>query len=468
MANGAPVLKTRWMQTFAHHQLQLIKGEGAVAFRLLTPKPRTVSVTVDSSKTHQTMLGWGGTGTPTAYRELSEEGRRLWWHWIAEYNLLLQREYPVGGELTPAMDNFDCLRDAKAHTYGANFPNGEVCDFAYNRAIQTLGGFVIFEFWDFPRWIGNSAEAYTKAMVKYCQLAKEKTGSAPFAVGIQNEIEMKADLVAPFVLELRKGLDANRFQEVKIHMSNVGWIGGGLKRLPLYRDNPAVWGKIDYSATNIYDLQGCFQNMDDADRLLKKWHDQTSDKPFLAIEYCANGDGIQNDGYLVAFSMGQCYHKLLTITDASLIAYCWTLLNVEQPSYAMTRSLFAIDRSNGYIPKPSSSQLRIYGAYSRRIHRGMVRREVACSDPDLMASAFKAPNGQSTLVLLNRGCSPAEVKWNWPESNPTTLELTDPYHQNQVLKNALASSRTVTVPAGGILTLSDVPLHCLPAGFQVP
>jgi hypothetical protein len=468
LADGAPILQSTWMHAFSRHQLQLSKGSGPLAFRILTPQPRKVAVTVDSAKTHQTMLGWGGIGTPTAYRELSEEGRRQWWRWVADYNLLFQREYPVGSQLNPGLDNWDRLGDAKAHYYGENFPNGEVSDYPYNKAIQTLGGFVIFEFWDFPRWVGNNPEAYTKAMINYCEVAKTKTGSAPFAVGIQNELGMKPELVEPFVTTLRKGLDEKGFKDVKIHMANAPMFVMGLTRLPPYRDNPAVWDKIDFAACNNYDFQERFADIDKLDGRLRQWRERTGDKPFLATEWCINERKYQNDGYLLALSSGQSYHKLLTITNASLISYCWTILNVEQPSYAMTRSLFAIDRTNGFVPKPSSAQLRVYGAYSRRVQRDMVRSEAVSSDPDVMASAFKDKNGRTTLVLLNRGTSPAEVKWTWPEAKPTTAELTDPYHQNQILTEAPAPSKPIIIPGGGIVTLSDVPLVSLPANFQAP
>ena len=468
LADGVPIFTIPWFYTFTQHQVQLRQGKGPVAFRLLSPQSRKVNVSVDSSKTYQTMLGWGGIGTPTAYHELSDEGRRQWWRWVADYNLLFQREYPTGGQLNPAMDNWDRLNDAKAHGYGTNFPNGEVTNFAYNRAIQDLGGFVIFEFWDFPRWIGKSAENYAKAMLNYCETAKAKTGSAPFAVGIQNELEMKPELVEPFVTALRKGLDEKGLRGVKIHMANSPRITGARGRMTVYRDNPAVWEKIDFTASNVYDFEHHFSDLDKIDGMLRQWHDRAAGKPFLAVEWCINAREFQNDGYLVALSSGQSYQKLLTLTDASLISYCWTILNVTQPSYAMSRSLFAIDRANGFVPKPSSAQLRVYGAYSRHIQRGMIRSEAVSSDPDLMATAFKAENGRTTLVLVNRGPSPAEVKWTWPEAKPTTAELTDPYYQNQILAGVPKTSEPVIIPGGGIVTLSDVPLVSLPANFQVP
>ncbi|HRR34558.1 MAG TPA: hypothetical protein P5026_10695 [Kiritimatiellia bacterium] len=48
--------------------------------------------------------------------------------------------------------------------------------------------------------------------------------------------------------------------------------------------------------------------------------------------------------------MAQLYHKLLTITDASALAYCWFLLNVVEPSYGWNRMLAAVDPANGFVP----------------------------------------------------------------------------------------------------------------------
>jgi len=48
--------------------------------------------------------------------------------------------------------------------------------------------------------------------------------------------------------------------------------------------------------------------------------------------------------------MGQFYHKLLTVLDACGAMYCWTLLNVSQPSYGWTRTLMVPDPEHGFMP----------------------------------------------------------------------------------------------------------------------
>lgn len=467
-ADGVKIFNRHWPFTFSRHQLQLTAEKGEARFRLLTPETREAKITVDASRTHQKMIGWGGIGSAMAYRELSDEGRKQWWKCAADYNLLFQREYPTGAELKRDMSNWDDPGSAKAHYYAENFPNGETSDFGYNTAIQQLGGFTIFEFWNFPPWVGDSPELYATAMVEYCRVAKQKTGKAPYAVGVQNEIPVKKHLVEPFVTSLRSKLDAEGFSEVKIHAANAPTMHDTIGRRWEYLNNPKVWDKIDYAASNTYDIQKHFRNPDGFDAVLEEWGKHFNSKPFMAVEVCVNAPGYQNDGYLTAFTYAQSYHKLLTKADAVIISYCWTLLTVEQPTYAATRTLFTIDRANGFMPVPGSHQLRAYGAYSRRIQRDMVRTDATSDDDDLFVSSFMTKDGRGTLVLLNRGVSPVRVPMDWAGEKYAITELVDPYHQNAVVSASSPGPRHVMVPPGAIVTLSDVPLVRIPAGFKVP
>jgi len=193
--NGQDVISQTIIEDIRRNQIQLTGKKGSLSARLLTPETIEGKVRINSDITFQQMLGWGGIGIPTAYRQLSDAGKTKWWQYISEYNLLCQREYPAGGLLNPNLDNWDNISYAKAHYYGDNFPNGEISDFEYNRKIQESGGFVMFEFWDFPRWIGDSEKEYARAIVGYCREALKKTGSAPRIVGVQNEIDMPEDRI---------------------------------------------------------------------------------------------------------------------------------------------------------------------------------------------------------------------------------------------------------------------------------
>jgi len=167
--------------------------------------------------------------------------------------------------------------------------------------------------------------------------------------------------------------------------------------------------------------------------------------------------------------MGQLYHKNLVLTDAVAICYCWTLLNVVQPSYGWTRSLCVPDRSHGFVPVASSHQLRIFGAYSRRIREGMVRIEAEVDDDDLLVSAFAGENKKATAVVLNRSLRPRRVSIVWPGVTFAEKELVDPYHENDVRKAPAPRADDaieIVVDPGAIVTLTNVPLR-LPGKSRV-
>src|ERR1035441_8943101 len=213
---------------------------------------------------------------------------------------------------------------------------------------------VIFEFWELPPWAkvrdseGKLTQApemgaYVEAMVNYCPVSREKTGAALEIVGIQNGLEPAAETWRRMAPALRRGLDDAGFRATKIHMHNPAMSSGGVAAGKAFREDAAVWKTIDYAASNLYDYQSHFYDPDGFDAALSQLRDATSGKPFLAVELCVNNGSFQSPAYRVAFAMGQLYHKVLTHLDACGVMYCWTLLNVVQPSYGWTRTLFVPD-----------------------------------------------------------------------------------------------------------------------------
>lgn len=454
--NGQEVINQGIIGDIRRNQIHLTGKQGVLSGRILSPQTIEGKVEVNSRVTFQQMIGWGGIGTPTAYNQLSKAGKEMWWQYIREYNLLCQREYPVGGQLHYNLDNWDSLQYAKAHYYGDNFPNGEVSDFEYNRKIQELGGFVMFEFWDFPRWIGNSEKEYARAMVGYCQEAVKRIGKAPRIVGVQNEIDMPEDNIKRFVPELRKALDEAGFKDIKIHMANATSVEVALNRVNKYANNLDVWEHIDYGATNMYDYQSCFDKPDRFDSTLMVWNGKVNTRPFLSTELCINDSRYQTDSYRVALAMGQLYHKNLTLANAVLIAYCWTILNNEQASFDATRSLFAVSPEQGFIPVTSGNQLRVFGAYSRRIKEGMFRVGTKNTNKDIEVVAFKGENNSATMVVLNRSINPVNLEIDWENVNFSEMETVDPYSPNLVKP---FTGNAVVINPGAIVTLTNVPLN---------
>ncbi len=454
--NGRTVLHQECLFDFNRHQLRLADGEGNVKGKMLEPTPESTTVRINPAVRHQTMIGFGGIATPTAYAQLSAEGKHQWWKLVREYNLLIQREYPIGQRLNRQMDNWDVLADATPHYYGDNFPNGEISDFNYIKKIRKLGGKVWFEFWALPPWVAGDVEKYAEAMVRYCQVSKEKAGAPPDVVGIQNEVDQSTSMFHRMTLSLRRRLDESGFESVRIHMSDSGRLSGGIERAKKFLASEQAWAVIDYSATHMYDYQNFFTNPDEYDTRLMQWKELTVQKPFLSTELCINNSKYQWLTYRVALTMGQLYHKNLVLTDAAAICYCWTLLNVEQPSYGGTRSLCVPDRAHGFVPVASSYQLRIFGAYSRRIREGMIRIGAETDADDLLVSAFAGEGRVGTVVILNRSTKPRRLHIIWPGVKFTEMELTDPYHENDILK--APSGDEVTIAPGALVTLTNVSL----------
>jgi hypothetical protein len=475
LLNGREALSTRVPIDVNRHQLAFAGDDGRVRGRLLPPAAEASTVDIDGAVRFQEILGWGGTTTPPAFAELSPEGVRQWWRILAEYNLLLQREYPTGAMLNPEMTNWDRPEDASPHYYGDNFPNCETSDFSYIRNVRRMGGKAIFEFWELPPWArvrdasgkltdAPDIDAYVKVMVRYCQVSRDKTGHAPEIVGIQNEVTQSPENWRKMALGLRHGLDAAGFAATRIHMHNASSLSGGVAAGKAFREDPAVWKTIDYAASNLYDFQNNFHDPDAYDARLTQLREATAGKPFFAVELCVNNGEYQTRSYRVALAMGQLYHKVLTQLDACGVMYCWTLLNVAQPSYGWTRTLLVPDPEHGMKPVASAHHLRVFGAYSRRVREGMHRVKAASSNPNLLVTAFSGAQGASTLVLLNRSTAVQKVAVKWPGARFLYLETASPRYENHVAPSPqpAGASLEVLVDPGAFVTLTNVELGKAP------
>lgn len=487
--DGEEVIVQRCLLDVHRHHLRLKHNIGEASGALIIPEAEECELKIDETAQRQTIVGFGGTGIATAYAELSEAGRERWWQWVAEYNLLVQRDYPIGPRLREDRSNWETLADATPHYYGDNFPNGNIVSFSYNDAIQRLGGEVWFEFWQFPSWVaedeeftdekglvrrgGVNIDAYASIMVEYCETSVARTGKPPSIVGIQNEgVQSPADYHA-MTLALRTALDKAGFSAVKIHMSDANFLSGenfkgrradGITRAKTFTADEKVWAAIDYASTHMYDYQEYVYDPDGYDRFLREFRRIIGDKPFISNELAINDRHLQVKNYRLALLMAQLIHKNMTIADAAGVAFCWTLLNVEQPSYGATRSLFVPDRRNNGMPKPSSDMLRVFGAFSRRLPKGMTRVESTCDHPDLLATTFSGEQEQKTWILFNRGTAALKVKLPAIAKTLTTMETVDPYHPNTIAERTPGD--TCTVPPGSIITLTNVPLGKLPEGFK--
>jgi O-glycosyl hydrolase len=429
------------------------------------------SIVVNSARTHQMMIGFGGSPSIPAYGSLSAEGKKRYWELVRHYNLLLDREYPMGTQLKPDLSNVEDLRDATPHYYGDNFPNGEVSSFDYSKHVLALGGEIIYEMWALPSWATHAYTAagrpiidawgkpvrkaakpdeYARIVVRYCQLAKEKAGAPPAIVGIQNEVEQPPEVFTAMAVTLRRELDKAGFQSVKIHMADASFMYMGIERTRTQQKDPAGWAAIDYTASHEYDWQEFLANPDMFDERLREMNAAREGKPFLATEICINDPHYQEASYRIAFNVAQLYQKNLTELDATALMYCWLLLDVEQPSFGASRSLLVRDRTRGEIPVPSSFELRVLGAFSRHVVKGMKRVDTKTSNPDLLAAAFE-DGAKSTLVVLNRSTEPQRLDVRWPGKQWDEVERTNLYSENAA---TVEVPKEIVVQPGEIVTLS--------------
>jgi hypothetical protein len=85
-------------------------------------------------------------------------------------------------------------------------------------------------------------------------------------------------------ISLRKALDENGFEDVKIHMHNPSALMPSRARA--FASNPEVWDKIDYASANMYDYIWKTTNPDDIDKTMEEWNSVTGMKTFLSPELC--------------------------------------------------------------------------------------------------------------------------------------------------------------------------------------
>ena len=473
LLNGKLVIQQTCLFDVSRHQLLLTANRDqheVFSGSLLPPQVAETTVTVRPEEKHQTMLGFGGSPSIPAYAGLSPEGQRRYWEILRDYNLLIDREYPMGARLKQDMSNLTDLGDASPHYYGDNFPNGEVSDFAYSAKTLQMGGSVIYEMWNLPEWATRSftdasgkvwplaanPEEYARAVVTYCRLAKERTGMPPAIVGIQNEVEEPQEIAVQMIQTLRRELDAAGFSSVKIHMADASRLYLGIGRAEKLRMNPEAWKAIDYAASHVYDYQEVMANPDLYDALLEHMHSLTDGKPFLSTEICVNDRRYQLPSYRVALQVGQLYHKNLTFLDSIALLYCWLILDVEQPSFGASRSLLVPDRFHGDVPVESSYELRVLGAYSRHILKGMVRVGASSSNPDLLVSAFDDEKVGSTLVILNRSLTAQRVSIHWTGRVWRQVEHTSPYLENADSAGDASGAPQQVVQPGEIVTFSTI------------
>jgi hypothetical protein len=125
------------------------------------------------------------------------------------------------------------------------------------------------------------------------------------------------------------------------------------------------------------------------------------------------------------------------------------------------------DPEHGFMPVASSHQLRVFGAYSRRVREGMTRVGSTSSNPNLFVTAFTGGGDRHTLIVLNRSTARQRISLTWPGAVFRYRETASPQVENAVGPAPAAKGNMweVTVEPGAIVTLTGVELGHVPDDF---
>jgi hypothetical protein len=108
------------------------------------------------------------------------------------------------------------------------------------------------------------------------------------------------------------------------------------------------------------------------------------------------------------------------------------------------------DRTKGWAPVASSYELRVLGAFSRHVMKGMRRVEAKTANPDLLTAAFE-DGAKASLVVLNRSTAPEKLDVQWTGRRWSEIERTSLYSENGTSTSVPAE---IVVQPGEIVTLS--------------
>jgi len=102
------------------------------------------------------------------------------------------------------------------------------------------------------------------------------------------------------------------------------------------------------------------------------------------------------------------------------------------------------------VPVASSFQMRVLGAFSRHVLKGMRRLDAQTANRDLLTAAF-TDEKRNTLIVLNRSTEPQRLHVYWNGVHLNRMERTSFYDEN--VETAVPND--VVVEPGEIMTLSD-------------
>ncbi len=445
-----------------------------------TPALPSVDVTIDATKTHQTIAGFGGFGAQNVYWSGGPFTSPRFVRDIVEDlgATIIRDELPTSFEIEN--DNADPnVTDLNAYNLTRAIPGHHV-PFAdrvpHLKAMREAGvQTFITSVWSAPPWMKwnnridngtkeNSAPAYNltptntsnqlktanyeefaELCVAYCLIFKREIGIDLYGLSIQNEPrfsqsyqsslyngEALRDLLIVVGRRFKKeGLTTKLFIP-----EDVGWFDGvkGMT-LPILND-PEARSYVGMVATHGYALDGVLPASTDATtwQTMYDWG-----KPYDLPLWMTETSGYKNN-YTGAIDLAKAIYTALRFGNVSAWVF-WTLSEEQVTDYSLLSS-----------SGTKSKRYYISKQYYRYVRPGAVRVEAATADADLLPLAF-VKDGLSTVVLTNIGSTDKaiQVKGDGTATQYKVYQTT--VLDNCVEKSPVKAGKSVTIPAQSVVTL---------------
>lgn len=445
-----------------------------------TPTLLSVNVTIDASKTHQTIAGFGGFGAQNVYWSSGPFTSQRFVRDIVEDlgSTIIRDELPTSFEIkndnvdpnVTNLDGYNLTRSIPGHhaPFAARVPHLKALREA---GVETF----IVSVWSPAPWMkwnnridngtpDHSAPAYNanpttasnqlkvsnyeefaEMCVAYCRIFKREIGIDLYGLSIQNEPRFSQSYQSslydgPALRDLLIVV-GRRFKKENITTKlfapeDVGWLDGvkGMT-LPIL-ENAEARSYVGMVATHGYALDGILPASTDATtwQTMYGWG-----KSYNLPLWMTETSGYKNN-HTGAIDLAKAMYTALRFGNVSAWVF-WTLSEEQVTEYSLLSS-----------SGTKSKRYYVSKQYYRHVRPGAVRVEAATTDADLLPLAF-VKDGLSTLVVTNIGSADKsiQVKGDGTATQYKVYQTT--LSENCVEKSSIKAGESVKIPAQSVVTL---------------
>ncbi|MFH0853158.1 MAG: fibronectin type III domain-containing protein, partial [bacterium] len=413
-----------------------------------------VTINVDTSVQHQTILGLGGNG---GYGALwSAGGEQMVTEVVQDTNSRFVR-WAIGYNLTQSASVDEYL--AKIQASGSGW-----AAWNYAQKLNTLGAEPLFTIWSFPNWMmdaSNNLQAaslqdaanFWTALIIY---ARNDKGIQFRFFELSNEPDGNWDTyVAPAAYWNLVNLISAELDSRNIPVKIVGPGVAFMSRLNNYLNAmpatvPSRFGMVSTHAWDTYADPGFVNNyMTDAVNILKS--KGINNMPFIITEYGTKyygnadtyADPSPTDKPEYALYVCAMTHHYLSSTDAVVSTLIWDLYESSCNSkvWGLRR---CVDKN--WSPRPHNFALQV--SY-RFIPPGSVRVNANTqNDPsgNILVTSYSYSTGLVSVVI-NQGTVAQDVVFNVPGGYSSQKTITTWQQANALsITNSVSSSQTLSLP----------------------